>query len=236
MYEFIGKKGQYYNLKLNSNCKESEKTGGEHPCSGSEHIDTKISINSPDLSKIIDNVSLFSKMSKNQIDNLSGSERSEYMSYALNRYPYKNIMSKNDMSDLEDKINDEKSDIAQLFNKFDTYASKWKTSSDAYSRELAVSIVQNNPDIGKFLLHKQFGLVIPKKVTLYRLGQLGPETNSFFLSQELAREYSKQYGTGTFEKYEVSGDDVNYIIPMITGLEQIWVPNDVNLEYKNSIK
>ena len=32
MWEFIGQPNNFY--KLNANCKESEKTGGEHPCSG----------------------------------------------------------------------------------------------------------------------------------------------------------------------------------------------------------
>lgn len=36
MYKFIGKYNHMYefNIKTNANCKESEKSGGEHPCSG----------------------------------------------------------------------------------------------------------------------------------------------------------------------------------------------------------
>ncbi len=70
MWKFVGLPNKFYEIKLNANCKESEKVGGEHPCSGTteerlEDPDSKFAENlvstDPGVQKYLDLYNLQSR-------------------------------------------------------------------------------------------------------------------------------------------------------------------------------
>jgi len=112
-----------------------------------------------------------------------------------------------------------------LFNKF---SDKWLRGVDPEAREDAISVVQGDKLLHSYLLHEHFGLDIPEKVTLYRVGpNLPGGTNSFFPNREVAESYQKRMDMESIHEYEVP---TNEVIPSLSGAGEIWVPGDVDPE------
>ncbi len=186
-------------IRLNSNCPESEKNGtGPGSCSGS-------------------------------------SNKSKYVHSKIARYPNPLGKSENGLEfqarlwKIEDpeiydmiKTKVESSPEYSLFNKLND---NWLKSVDPQSRDDAIDIVNNNKLLKSYLLHEHFGLDIPEKVKLYRVGPIrNGMTNSFFPNRKVAESYQKRMGVESIHEFEANTNDV---VPSLSGAGEIWVPGDV---------
>lgn len=186
-------------IKFNYNCPESEKSGtGKGSCSGS-------------------------------------SDKSEYTHERIARFSQPMGKSENGLEfharlwKIEDpeiydmiKTEVEASPEYSLFNKLND---NWLRSVDPQSREDAIDIVNGNRLLKSYLLHEHFGLDIPEKVKLYRVGPIrNGQTNSFFPNREVAESYQKRMGVESIHEFEANTDDV---VLSLSGAGEIWVPGDV---------
>ena len=119
----------------------------------------------------------------------------------------------------------EKVEGSPEYNLFNKLGDKWLRNVDPEAREDAISVVQNNKLLKSYLLHEQFGLDVPEKTTLYRVGRAKTGmTNSFFPNKQVAEAYQKRMGVESIYEYEVP---TNEVIPSLSGAGEIWVPGDV---------
>lgn len=192
-------------IKLNYNCPDSEKIGsGPGSCGGSSGNEHK-------------NITMFPGSSNNKYEN------------GLEFYAR---LWKVD-TEIYDMIK-EKVEGSPEYNLFNKLGDKWLRNVDPEAREDAISVVQNNKLLKSYLLHEHFGLDVPEKTTLYRVGRAKTGmTNSFFPNRQVAEVYQKRMGVESIHEYEVP---TNEVIPSLSGAGEIWVPGDVEsiIEKQNS--
>jgi hypothetical protein len=192
-------------IKLNYNCPDSEKIGsGPGSCGGSSGNEHK-------------NITMFPISSNNKSEN-----GLEFYARLWKVDP-----------EIYDMIK-EKVEGSPEYNLFNKLGDKWLRNIEPEAREDAISVVQNNKLLKSYLLHEHFGLDIPEKTTLYRVGRAKTGmTNSFFPNKQVAEAYQKRMGVESIYEYEVP---TNEIIPSLSGAGEIWVPGDVEsiIEKQNS--
>jgi len=192
-------------IKLNYNCPDSEKVGsGPGSCGGSSGNEHK-------------NITMFPRSSNNKYEN-----GLEFYARLWKVDP-----------EIYDMIK-EKVEGSPEYNLFNKLGDKWLRNVDPEAREDAISVVQSNKLLKSYLLHEHFGLDIPEKTTLYRVGRAKTGmTNSFFPNKQVAEAYQKRMGVESIYEYEVP---TNEVIPSLSGAGEIWVPGDVEsiIEKQNS--